>query len=216
MMTTRPGSPGRRILLALVCVVVAAPLSVLTSVPARAATVVTAPGGSYQALTPSRIADTRSGLRVPKGATRGLVVTTAGLGGVPASGVSAVAVIITVAGPAGSGRVTAYATGTQLPSTSNVNFVRGQTVAQMAVVSVNAAGQITLDVSTPVQLIVDVEGYFTSADTATTRGLFNPLDPARIMDTRLHLGAGSPGPGGTSILQVTGHGGVPATGSRPS
>jgi hypothetical protein len=119
---------------------------------------------------------------------------------------------ITVTATSASGYVTAYATGSQRPATSNVNFVRGQIVAQMAVVSVNAAGQFTLDASAPVQLIVDVEGYFTSADTATARGLFNPLDPARIMDSRTRLGASAPGPGGTSTLQVTGHGGVPATG----
>lgn len=42
---------------------------------------------------------------------------------------------------------------------------------------------------------------------------FHPLDPARILDTR--IGQGSPaaliGPGGTLSLQVTGQGGIPAT-----
>lgn len=206
---------GRRFISGLVSVVLVGPLMVLASAQAGSAATVAAipPGGSYEALTPVRIADTRSGLGgVPKGATRSLVVATAGRAGVPTTGVSAIAVNITVTGGSAPGFVTAYPTGSPRPETSNVNFVRGQTVAQLTVVSVNEAGQFTLEASSPTQLVLDVEGYFTSAGTATTRGLFNPLDPARIMDSRSHLGAGAPGPGGTSVLQVTGRGGVPVTG----
>jgi hypothetical protein len=178
-----------------------------------AAASVLMPGGSYVSLTPARIADTRSGVGgVPVGATAALAVATAGHAGVPATGVSAVAVNITVTGPSAAGSLTAYATGTAKPGTSNGNFGRGQTVAQLAVVSVSPAGQFTISATTKTHLVVDLEGYFTSADTATSRGLFNPLDPARIMDSRRHLGANAPGPGATSVLQVTGRGGVPASG----
>jgi hypothetical protein len=126
--------------------------------------------------------------------------------------VSAIAVNIRVTDPSAAGFVTAYGTGSPRPSTSNVNYVPEQRVAQMTPVSVNVASQFTLDASTPVQLVVDIKGYSTSADTATTRGLFNPVEPDRITDSRTHLGASAPGPGGTSTLQVTGHGGVPVTG----
>lgn len=205
MATRRRVFWGRSFVGGLVAVLVVAPLTVLASVPAGAVTSVSSPGGSFQTLTPVRIADTRSGQGgVPKGATSALVVSTAGHVGVPTTGVSAVAVNITVTGSSAAGFVTAYPTGSLRPDTSNVNYIRGQSVAQMMVVSVNGAGQFTLDASSRTQLIVDIEGYFTSPDTATTRGLFNPLDPARIMDSRTHLGAGAPGPGGTSVLQVTG------------
>jgi hypothetical protein len=216
MQTRRACARGRELISGVVAVLLVGPLTVLASVGAGAAvagSAVTAPGGSYVALPPARIADTRSGLGgVTKGATRSLVVNTAGRGRVPATGVSAIAVNITVTGSSAAGFVTAFATGSPRPVTSNVNFARGQTVAQMAVVLVSGAGQLTLQASSPTQLVVDVEGYFTSQGTATTRGLFTPLDPGRIMDSRRRFGAGAPSPGGTSVLQVTGHGGVPPTG----
>jgi hypothetical protein len=202
-----------RLVSRLVAVVAAGSLMVSASAPVDAVAYASPPGGSYEVLTPTRIVDTRTGLGgVPNGPTRSLVVSTASRAGIPATGVSAIAVNITVTGGAVPGFVTAYPTGSPRPPTSNVNFAQRQTVSQMAVVPVNDAGQFTLKATAPAQLAVDVEGYFTSPDAATTQGLFNPLYPARIMDSRTGFGAVSPGPGGTSVLQVTDRGGVPATG----
>ena len=211
MLTLRQALRSRGLVSGLVAVAVVGPLILLAPVPARAVVSARPPGGSYEALTPARIADTRTGLGgAPNGPTRSLVVSTAGRAGVPARGVSAVAVNITIRPGSVGGFVTAYPTGSPRPHTSNMNFTRRQTVAQMAVVSVNGAGQFTIEASAPAHFVVDVEGYFTSADTASTRGLFNPVAPARIMDSR--SGTGALGPGSTAVLQVTGRGGVPATG----
>ena len=59
-------------------------------------------------------------------------------------------------------------------------------------------------------LLADVSGYFTD-DTApdTDDGLFVPLVPARLLDSR---GAGAPiPPGGTTSFAVTGELGIPST-----
>ena len=159
MATRRRVCWGRIFSTVLAALIVVDPATVLGSVPAGAATSVNAPGGSYEALTPARIADTRSGLGgVPAAATTALVVATAGRAGVPATGVSAVAVNITVTGPSAAGNLTAYATGSPKPGTSTANFVRWQTVAHMAVVPVNPTGQFTIANTTPPPTVVAVAG----------------------------------------------------------
>lgn len=171
-----------------------------------------APGGSYHPVAPSRIADSRTGLgNIARGHTANLQVT--GVGGVPAGDVSAVALNITATAAAGTGYVTVYPTGATPPSTSNVNFVAGQTVAQMVIASPSAGGQVTMAAATPVDLIVDVEGYFSSVATAGPAGTYLPVTPARVADTRQHFGANAPGPGGDAVITMAGRGGVPASGA---
>jgi hypothetical protein len=63
-------------------------------------------------------------------------------------------------------------------------------------------------------VIVDVSGWYSDASVAGTLGAFVPLAPARILDTRDGTG-GVVGPvtaGTTAEIQVTGRGGVPASG----
>ncbi|MEP7192184.1 MAG: hypothetical protein ABI903_04900 [Actinomycetota bacterium] len=212
MRTRRRALWSRSLVSGLVAVVLASPVILLAAAPSKAAVGERAPGGSYEALMPARIADTGTGLGgVPVGPTRNLVVTTAGRAGVPAGGVSAVAVNITIRAGSVGGSVTAYPTGSPRPATSDMTFTRRQTFAHMVVKAVNGAGQLTIEASAPAHFVVDVEGYFTSADTASTRGLFNPLNPARIVDAR-GTGAGALGPGSITVLQVTGRGGVPVAG----
>jgi hypothetical protein len=62
-------------------------------------------------------------------------------------------------------------------------------------------------------VIFDVAGWVGVATNSITKdGLYNPLTPARIMDTRTGLGvrSGPLGPGATVTLNVFGTGGVPA------
>jgi hypothetical protein len=120
--------------------------------------------GAFGALVPSRLLDTRTGNGAPKSAVlagRTLVVQVAGRGGVPASGVAAVVLNVTVTAPTRSGAVTVYADGSALPSTSNLNFVAGQTVPNLVVARLGADGKVDLHVagSGSVQLIADVSGY---------------------------------------------------------
>ena len=123
--------------------------------------------GAYQALSPTRLLDTRSGIgaaktAVPAGGTLHLQVT--GRGGIPTSGVSAVVLNVTATAPTAPGYVTAYADGTTRPTASNLNFTKGQTVPNLVLAPVGANGKVALfnGSSGTVQLIADSSGYFRS------------------------------------------------------
>jgi hypothetical protein len=139
-----------------------------------------------------------------------------GRGGVPATGVSAVAVNVTVTQPTGSGFLTLFPTGTVRPLAANLNFTPGKTVPNLVVVKLGTGGSVDMfNSSGATHVIYDVTGYFT--DTATSNdGRYVALTPTRILDTR--PGAGGPavriGPGASVDLQVAGQGGVPATGAE--
>lgn len=77
-----------------------------------------------------------------------------------------------------------------VPGTSSLNFTQfGETRASSVIVPIsNIEGRRRIKIYTlrATKLIVDVTGYFTSADAnQQTVGLFVPLDPTRILDTRL-------------------------------
>ncbi|WP_432903181.1 fibronectin type III domain-containing protein [Micromonospora matsumotoense] len=185
------------------------------SAPTRAgnAVTLTAPGGSLVAVPPARLLDTRSGLGAPAGATRQVTLAVAGRGGIPATGAAAVAVNVTVTAPTGGGFVTVYPGGTARPTASNVNYARGQTVANLVVVPVGADGTVVLYSSAAAHLVADAAGWFSTARTASpAAGLFHGLSPTRLVDTRTGSGGTTPGPDGRLDVQVTGAGGVPAAG----
>ncbi|WP_346536578.1 hypothetical protein [Micromonospora sp. DPT] len=186
---------------------------VSSATPAEHAVTVAAPGGSLTAVPPARLLDTRSGVGAPTGATRQVTLTVTGRGGIPVTNVAAVALNVTVTGPAGNGFVTAYPGGTARPTASNVNFLKGQTVSNLVVVPVGQGGTVVLYSSVTTQLVADAAGWFSTAASASpAAGLFHGLSPARLADTRVGLGGATPGPGGRLDLQVTGAGGVPAAG----
>jgi hypothetical protein len=93
-----------------------------------------------------------------------------------ASGSKSIAGTVTIAEPLHSGYATLYPCGHGLPSTSNVNFDVGQTVASAFVVRSDDNGDICVNVSTPTGVIVDFIA-------ATDRPLATP--PVRSIDTRV-------------------------------
>jgi Bacterial Ig-like domain (group 3) len=174
--------------------------------------------GGFIPLTPARVLDTRNGTGAPvgpvaAGGTAHLVVL--GHGGIPAGGVSAVALNVTVTGPTGGGYVTVYADGTTKPTASNLNFTAGQTIPNLVVVPVGANGAVALfNGSTgTTQLVADVAGYYVTG-TPTVPGAFGPLTSARVLDTRNGTGttAGPVAASATVHLAVLGVGGIPAFG----
>jgi outer membrane protein assembly factor BamB len=173
--------------------------------------VVTA-GGSYHPLTPARILDTRIG--APIGSGQSIDVAVAGQGGVPATGVTAAVVNVTVTQPTASGYLTVYPTGAARPLASNLNFVAGQTVPNLVEVALGTSGKVTAyNFSGSTHVVFDVAGWVATPP-AGADGLLNPLAPARILDTRNGTGGfTSPVPASSTIdVQVTGQGQVPATG----
>lgn len=170
--------------------------------------------GAYVPLPGARLLDTRRGIGAPTGqlsASEPIAVQIAGRGGVPASGVSAVVLNVTATNPAGTGYVSVGAGASGRPSTSNLNFDKGQTVAGLLVSQLGSSGGISVFSSTQSDVIADVAGYYL-AGTASDAGTFTPLVPSRLLDTRRAVGAptGKVPAGGAVSLQVAGRGGVPA------
>ncbi|HEY6596313.1 MAG TPA: Ig-like domain-containing protein [Asanoa sp.] len=173
---------------------------------------------TYQPLAPARILDTRSGVgapaaTVPAGGSVTLQVT--GRGGVPASGVGAAVLNVTVTQPTAAGYLTVYPAGSSRPMVSNLNFVAGQTIPNLTAVKTGTGGAVTLynGSSGTVHLTADIAGYYLSG-TPTVAGAYGPLTPTRILDTRSGVGApaATVPAGGSVTLQVTGRGGVPVSG----
>jgi Tol biopolymer transport system component len=139
--------------------------------------------GSYVPMSPSRLLDTRSGLGAPKAAVAGnhvvdLQVT--GRGGVPASGVGAVVLNVTAVGPTSAGNLTVFPAGQVRPNTSNLNFVAGQTVANLVIVKVGTGGKVSLVTSGgQTNLIGDVMGWYPSSSPVSSGALaLVSADPA--------------------------------------
>ena len=174
--------------------------------------------GALQSLTPSRLLDTRVGTGAPAakvGANATAHLEVAGRGGVPASGVSAVVLNVTVTAPTRGGHLTVHADGTAVPVTSNLNFEPGQTVPNLVVAPVGANGRVALENGSwgTLHLVADVAGYVL-AGTPAQPGAFRSLAPLRLLDTRSGVGAATAkvATGATLRLQVGGRGGVPKTG----
>jgi hypothetical protein len=169
-------------------------------------------GPGFSALTPARLLDTRGGPRV--GAADGtgapLTLNVLGKGGLPNSGIGAVALNVTVGEGGmpniGGGFVTVYPCGTR-PDASNLNFTAGQTIPNSVIAPVSAGGDICFYVYGTAHLIVDVSGYF------PTGPGFSALTPARLLDTRggPRVGAAD-GTGAPLTLNVLGKGGLPNSG----
>jgi hypothetical protein len=114
---------------------------------------------------PARLLDTRgSGNKVGKTDGSGVAyeLTVAGASGLPASGISNIALNVTVVDGEATdvgGYVTVYPCGTR-PNSSNLNFVNGQTVPNAVIASVSAAGKVCFYVYGKAHLLVDAAGYF--------------------------------------------------------
>jgi hypothetical protein len=133
---------------------------------------------------------------------------------VPASGVSAVVLNVTVTQPTAESFLTVFPTGAARPLASNLNFVARRTVPNLVIAKVGAEGKVSVynHVGTT-DVILDVVGWF-GAVGADAGDRFNSLSPSRILDTRSGTGGFSApiAAGGTISPAVTGVGGVPASG----
>ncbi len=176
-------------------------------------------GSTYHPLSPARVLDTRSGVGVSAGRVgpkSSIDVRVAGAGGVPASGATAVALNVTATGASGPlSYLTVWPKGAGRPYASNLNFTAGVSTPNLVMVRLGADGGISFfnDVGT-VDIVADVQGWY--SNTAAGGSAYTPVDPARLLDTRIGAGTGGTvakvGPGGVVPLGVTGVGGVPAGG----
>ena len=173
--------------------------------------------GRFNAVTPFRLIDTRFGQGDPGGKVapgNSVKAKVAGVGPVPATGVTAVVLNITATQSTSAGYLQAYphAWGT-IGGASTLNLDRSnQTVADLAVVPVGADGMVAVYDQPGSQVIIDVFGYFTKAATSKA-GRYQALNPARLIDTRQNGVGPKVAAGATITVNVAGLGGVPPAGA---
>jgi Cellulase (glycosyl hydrolase family 5)/IPT/TIG domain len=175
----------------------------------------TLPPAAYTAVTPVRLLDTRNGGgALGPAAARSLTVAGVTPGAPP--GATAVVLNVTVTNTTAPSYLTVYPAGSSPPLASSLNWVAGETIANLVTVQVGTASAITIfNGAGSTDVVVDLEGYF-AAPAGTAGGEVALTTPARITDTR--AGSGQPnagstlGPTNTITVQVTGAGGVPTAG----
>jgi phosphoesterase family protein len=174
--------------------------------------------GAYTAVTPVRVLDTRNGTGAPMarlGAGKSVNLTITGALPLAPAGAIAVVLNVTATSTTAGSFLTVFPKGAARPNASNLNWTAGITIANLVEVPVGGGGAITFyNAAGSTHVFADLEGYF-SAPSGSAGGQV-ALAPARITDTRNgsgqpnagnHLGANS-----TLAIQVTGVGGVPASG----
>ena len=110
-------------------------------------------------------------------------LTVIGRCGIPASA-RAVAISLVATGTTAAGFVTVHPGGVRRPDASKLNYERGNTLANSAVVRLGVSGSIDIYTSAPADIIVDVTGVFIDAPGAVTAGRFVAAEPRRVVDTR--------------------------------
>ncbi len=147
--------------------------------------------GRFREISPGRrVLDTRnSGGKPGRDSTVRVDLTGLVGAGVLDADAEAVSVNITAAQVTNSGYLTTYAFGDTLPETSSLNVVRGQNRAIGAMVKIgrdsNGRVGFNIFIKNGCHVLVDATGFITgpSASTSST-GLFVPVNPTRLMDTR--------------------------------
>ena len=188
--------------------------------PSAASNAVTPGRGQYQSLAPARILDTRNGLGAPKAAVGSggkLDVQITGQGGVPSSGVAAVVLNVTVTDTTAGSYLTVWPAGVPQPVASNLNWTAGKTVPNLVEVAVGTDGKVSIfNAAGSTNVIFDVAGYVaTPAPSPGPNGLYTPVVPKRVLDTRDGIGGvpiGPVGEGGIVTVHVNGQAGVPTSG----
>ena len=137
-----------------------------------------------------RMMDTRRGLGVRTGAVAGgtsVSLPVAGKNGVPLTGVSAAVFNVTLTGATASSYATVYPGGTTRPGTSNLNFGKGFTGANLVTVPLGKDGAVRFyNNAGTVHFIADLVGYYAAAPTFSKSGGndFYAFSPVRVFDSR--------------------------------
>ncbi|NUT31598.1 MAG: hypothetical protein HOV79_00845 [Hamadaea sp.] len=144
--------------------------------------------GTYAAIAPVRVLDTRNGTGGQQGpVTAGGVVSIQidGKGYQTSGHVSAVVLNVTVTAATSAGFLTVYPGGGARPAASNLNFVAGTTRANSVTVQVGDDGKVDIyNSSNSAQIIADLSGYFVGDETIPRQGELQPVQTERILDTR--------------------------------
>jgi hypothetical protein len=158
----------------------------------------------FSPMHPVRIADTR-----PSGfisTDNPLVIDLKGTFGLPNVGLGAVALNVTATGATQDGYVTVWPCADTKPPTSSVNYAASEDIPNTVIASPDQYGKLCLDSFTPVNLIVDLSGWFISGDGLHT---FTPQRAFDLRQTGLVVTSDTP-----YAFQMTGNFGIPTTGAN--
>ncbi|MHB1500643.1 MAG: beta strand repeat-containing protein [Candidatus Dormibacteria bacterium] len=175
-------------------------------------------GGSYVSVTPTRIADTRAnsgygyaGQTLATGTTLQVQVPTS----VVPAGASGVVLNVTAVDPSAAGFVSVFPGGATVPTgsslVSNLNFAAGATVANLVTVGLSSTGTVEVyNYTGNTNVVIDVEGYYTSTPASNGSGLYNAISPTRVLGS-LASGAAIAANTATAVTVAGGSTGVPAS-----
>ncbi|HUS43203.1 MAG TPA: hypothetical protein VMY16_11100 [Ilumatobacteraceae bacterium] len=167
--------------------------------------------GRLTALAPKRLLDTRRDTPVTAGRVRTVRIESSA-SGVPTSATAAV-VNLTAVNSASRGwaRLFPCDQGGQ-SAVSNVNFGRGETRANSAIVKLSNAGTVCVQTNVTVDIVIDITGYMSSS------GLqYQALAPVRLIDSRDARVRGQRFPAGSIVqFDVAGLGGIPSSATAAS
>ncbi|MGD9794283.1 MAG: hypothetical protein AB7V43_12460 [Acidimicrobiia bacterium] len=127
--------------------------------------------GSYHAVTPQRILNTRpgsanvGGITGPVGPDAAITLTVAGVSPVPANAI-AVVLNVTAADTTAGSFLTVYPSdAASRPDASNLNWVSGDVVPNLVTVALSADGKVSFyNYAGNVNVIADVAGYYTASN----------------------------------------------------
>jgi hypothetical protein len=171
-------------------------------------------GDAYTPLTPFRICDTRQGTGTEcsgssgddllgQGQTMTFLVSSVTVGGesVPSGAQSVVLNVTAISGTAGT-FLTVFPAGSLVPTASSLNPPAQTNQANLVVVAVGSGGQVSIYNSLgSINVAVDVEGYFAApSGSSSIPGLFHPIPPLRICDTRAATGTECSGTSTDNLL----------------
>ncbi len=143
---------------------------------------------SFYAATPCRVADTRGaagqfgGPALTARQVRGFPIPSATCG-IPATATAYSLNVTAVPGTKYLGYLSTWPTGAAQPGVSTLNSWTGKVVANAALVPAGSDGSVSVFVTDPTNVILDINGYFGQPGGAGELA-FYPLVPCRVVDTR--------------------------------
>jgi len=175
-----------------------------------------ASGSTYYPLTPTRLLDSRvkNGLsgKFKPGVPRQLTIR--GRGGVP-TGATAITGNLTVTNTTGNYAAYIGPAAIAKPSSSTINFAKGQTRANSLTVSLSSSGTVWITYmgsgTSTIDVVFDVTGYYTAAGDTSGQS-YVPLTPNALLDTRVANGhTGKVSANTPTAFTIWGRGNVPST-----
>jgi hypothetical protein len=180
--------------------------------------------GSYYPVAPTRVVDTRPGCEGPVGTVSSRAAYTYQIAGKSVGGVTpvptgaiAITANVTVAGETAAGWLYLGPTIESQPTTSTINFLKGDARANGVTVALSPEGTLRVwygaSSSATLHLIIDVTGYYLAG---TAGAGYVAFGPHRVLDTR--AGSGVPGltgpftTGHHRVIQIAGVAGLPSSG----